>query len=93
MKTHLSKELKKKYGYRSFGLRKGDTVKILRGKFRGKEGVVEKVVGDKVFIENINVEKQEGKRVNVPIHISNLVITKMVLEDKKRKAKIEVKKK
>ncbi len=93
MRAHLSKELREKYGYRSFGLRKGDTVKIVRGKFRGKEGVVEKVSGDKIYLENIKIEKQEGKRVPVPIHVSNVIITKLVLEDKKRKEKLEVKKK
>jgi large subunit ribosomal protein L24 len=92
-KAHLSKELREKYGYRSFGVRKGDTVKVMRGKFRGKTGVVERVVGDKLYIDGIKVEKQEGKMVNVPIHVSNVEIIKMVLEDKKRKAKLEAKKK
>ncbi len=92
-KAHLSKELREKYGYRSFGLRKGDTVRIMRGKFRGKTGVVERVKGDKIYIEGIKVEKQEGKMVEIPIHVSNVEIIKMVLEDKKRKAKLEAKKK
>lgn len=92
-KAHLSKELREKYGYRTFGLRKGDTVKIMRGKFKGKSGVVEKVDGDNIYIENIKVEKQEGKMVNIPIHVSNIEITKLTLDDKKRKAKLEAKKK
>ena len=92
MKVHLSKELKEKYGKRNFGLRKGDTVKIVRGKMKGKEGVIEKISGEYVYIENLKVEKQEGKRVPVPIHASNLIIKKLVLEDKKRKEKLGVKK-
>ncbi len=89
----MSKELREKYGYRSFGLRKGDTVRIMRGKFKGKVGVVERVKGDKIYIEGVKVEKQEGKMVEVPIHVSNVEITKLVLDDKKRKAKLEAKKK
>ena len=92
MKVHLSKELKQKYGIRSFGLRKGDTVKVVRGKMKGKEGVVEKISKDYVYIENLKVEKQEGKRVPIPVRASNLVIKKLVLEDKKRKEKLGEKK-
>ena len=93
MKVHLSKELKEKHKIRKFGLRKGDTVKIVRGKMKGKEGIVEKISGDYVYVENLKVEKQEGKRVPVPIHASNLIIKKIILEDKKRKEKIGVKNK
>ncbi len=89
----MSKELKEKYGYRSFGLRRGDTVKIMRGKFKGKTGVVERVRDDKIYIDGIKVEKQEGKMVEVPIHASNVEIIKLTLDDKKRKAKLEAKKK
>ena len=93
MKVHLSKELKEKHKIRRTNIRKGDTVKVIRGKMKGKEGVVEKVSGDYVYIENLKVEKQEGKRVSIPIHASNLILKKIVLEDKKRKEKLGVKKK
>lgn len=91
--VHLSKELRAKYKMRSFGLRKGDEVKIVRGKFKGKVGRVEKVVPKKsqVFIEGIQIQKADGTNTKVPIHPSNLVITGLDLSDKLRKAKIEIK--
>ena len=36
LSANLSKELRKKYGKRSMVVRKGDVVKICRGKFRKK---------------------------------------------------------
>ena len=54
--VHLSKELRAKYKLRTFGLRKGDEVKVMRGKFKGKVGKVEKIVPKKakVFIIRYN---------------------------------------
>ena len=91
--VHLSKGLRDKYKLRSFGLRKGDEVKILRGKFKGKVGKVEKVVSKKsqVFIEGIQAQKADGTNTKVPIHPSNLMITGLDLSDKLRKAKVEIK--
>ena len=40
MGSHLSKELRKKYGTRSVRIRKGDEVKIMIGKFKGKTGKI-----------------------------------------------------
>jgi len=84
--SNLSKELRKKYGKRSLPLRKGDTVNIMRGKFKNKKG---KVIGvklkmQKIEIEGIQVKKQDGSKVNVPLRPSNLQITELNLEDKKR---------
>jgi len=84
--SNLSKELRKKYGKRSLPLRKGDLVKIMRGKFRSKKG---KIIGvklktQKIEIEGIHVKKQDGSKVNVPLKPSNLQIIELNLEDKKR---------
>jgi len=40
---HLSKELKQRYKIRSFPLRKGDEVEIMRGKFKKKHGKITRV--------------------------------------------------
>ena len=37
MRVNLSKELRKKYGKRNIGIRKGDVVKVMRGKFKKKD--------------------------------------------------------
>jgi large subunit ribosomal protein L24 len=89
--VHLSKELRTKYGIRSLQLRKGDTVKICRGQYKGKIGKVEEIFlkKTKVFVEGIDVVKKEGSKSRVPLNPSNLMITSLVLEDKKRKLKVE----
>lgn len=83
---HLSKELKKEYGKRSFPIRKGDEVKIMRGEFKGREGKVMRVDYKKyrVYIEGITKKRAVGTEYNVPIHPSNLTIIKLNLGDKKR---------
>jgi len=89
--AHLSKELIKKYNRRSIPLRKGDTVKILRGNFKKQIGKIEKVnlKRTKVFIENIQQIKRDGTKAYYPLHPSNLLITSLNLDDKKRKQILE----
>ena len=84
--TNLSKELRKKYGRRNIELRKGDLVKILRGKFKKKQGKVIRIKTKslKVYIENIQVKKREGSKIDVPVKASNLQIIELNAEDKKR---------
>ena len=82
----MSKELRKKYGKRSIQLRKGDTIKIMRGKFRGKQGKVtdikQKIFG--ISVEGIQRKKQDGSKVNVKLQPSNLQIIELNTEDSKR---------
>ena len=93
MHTHLSSELKKKYLTRNIQLKTGDKVKILRGLSKKKEGKVEKInlKKERVFITGIEKIKKEGTKLLVPFHPSNLMITELNLDDKKRKQKLETK--
>jgi len=102
MGANLSKELRKKYGKRSFPVRKEDEVKIMRGKSKGKTGKISVVESAKyrVAIEGIQRKKKDGTKINMFFHCSNLQITKLNLDDRKRlkslergvnKKKIEVK--
>ena len=96
LSVNLTKELRKKHERRNIVVRKGDTVKIMRGKFKKKQGKVTEVqmkIG-KIFIEGIQTQKQDKSMVNVPLRASNLQIIELNLEDKKRadKLKTEVKK-
>ncbi len=86
MSANLSKELRKKYRKRSFPLRKGDMVKIMRGKFRKKTGKIITVNGKKmnVEIEGMQIKKQDGSKVNVKFNPQLLQITELNLEDRKR---------
>lgn len=94
LSVNLSKDLRKKIGKRNIIVRKGDKVKIMRGKFKGKTGKIEKVFTklSKVFVEGINVKKQEGSMVNVKLTPSNLQIIELYEDDKKRFGKKEQKK-
>lgn len=84
--SNLSKELRKKYDKRSLSLRKGDIVKIMRGKFKNKKGKIMRVMLklSKVIIEGIQIKKIDGSKVDVKIEPSNLQIIELNLEDKKR---------
>jgi large subunit ribosomal protein L24 len=88
LSVNLSKPLRKKVNKRNIVVRKGDIVKIMRGKFKGKSGKVEKVLikYEKVYIEKISVKKSDGSQSNVPLKPSNLQIIELK-EDKKRFAK------
>jgi large subunit ribosomal protein L24 len=68
-------------------LKKGDTVRVITGKDRGKEGVVERVMpkDDKVIVSGVNTasKHQRARRANeqggiidrdMPIHVSNVML-------------------
>jgi large subunit ribosomal protein L24 len=86
LSTNLSKELRKKFKIRNIEVRKGDTVKIMRGKFKKKTGkIIEvNVKISKVKIEGIQVKKQDGSKANVRLWPSNLQIIELNTDDKKR---------
>ena len=87
----LSKDLHKKYGKRSIRVVEGDSVKIVRGEYKGVDGKISKVSAQKstVAIEGIKKEKTKGDKFDVYIHTSNLLVTSLNSEDKWRMAKIE----
>ena len=93
--VNLSKELRKKHEKRNIAVRKGDVVKVMRGKFKGKQGKITgvKLKISKVVIEGIQVKKMDGSKVNVRLQPSNLQIIELNLEDKKRIKKLKVTKK
>ena len=93
VKSHLSKDLMKKYSTRSIQLKKGDKVKILRGQFSGKTGKVKKInlKLSKIYIEGVESFKKDGNKSFYPIHASNLLILELMTEDKKRFKTLNVK--
>jgi len=93
MRVHLSKELRKKYEKRNIGLKKGDRVTILRGQFKKKSGKVERIDLKKsaVYVTGIELIKKDGSKVLLHMDPSNLMITELNLEDKKRTQTLEKK--
>ena len=90
MSAALSTELKAKYHVRSMPVRKDDEVSVVRGTYKGREGKVMQCYRKKwvIHIERITREKVSGATVQVGIHPSKCVITKLKL-DKDRKALLE----
>src|SRR2546427_252106 len=88
--SHLAPEIhdkSKAHLPRALPVRKGDTVRIMRGGFRGKEGKVVSVdrVHGTVVIEGITIEKVDEKKVARPLHASNLLIVRMDDTDPSRR--------
>ena len=90
--SSLSPELREKYRRRSLKPRTGDSVRIVRGEFKGIEGKVTGVDPGQgtVNVEGVTREKIKGGTSPVPISSSNVVLTAVTTEDKQRKAKLEV---
>lgn len=91
--ANLSDNLRKDYGRKSVGIVKGDSVKIMRGEYKGVEGKVEKINAHmgRLSIEGVQREKIKGGQVKVQIHASNVQITSLHLDDEKRKKKLQEK--
>ncbi len=91
LSAHLSDELATKYGRRSFPVAKGDTVKVVRGDFKGHTGKIAEIDLKRgtVKVEGVLITKADGKRVMRPIHPNNLIITKLNLTDPVRRRKLE----
>ena len=84
--SHLGKSLRAEYKKRSVPLRKGDEVIVMRGEHRKKSGKVSRVDRKKykVYVEGIKTKKVSGQEVEIPFDSSNLIISKLILEDKER---------
>jgi large subunit ribosomal protein L24 len=91
LSAHLSKELKQKYNTRSFPVRKGDEVEIMRGKFKKRKGKISRVDYNKykIYVEGMTAKRTTGTDYQVPIHPSKVRITNLSLEDKKRVKSLE----
>jgi len=88
----LHEDLQAEYGIKRMTIRNGDSVLVVRGEFRDMEGKVSKVDRQKaqLFIEGASIEKSSGTTFDIPIHPSNVILTKIeVKKDKWRKKIIE----
>jgi large subunit ribosomal protein L24 len=90
----LSKELQKKYTKKSIRIVKGDSIRIVRGEFKGVDGKISKILVQKssIAIEGVKKEKTKGDKFDVQIHSSNVIVTGLNSEDKWRISKLEGKK-
>ena len=91
LRSQLSEELRKKYSKKNVRVVEGDTVKIVRGEFKGVDGKISKVLtqSNSVAIEGVKKEKTKGDKFDVYIHTSNLQVTNLNTDDKWRISKLE----
>jgi large subunit ribosomal protein L24 len=94
MAAPLSPELVKSKGVKSLPVRKGDTVRVVRGDHLGFEGKINRVDLKKyrIFLEGLTREKVDGTNIFVAVHPSKVMIRNLKLDDKWRKAVVEFKK-
>ncbi len=91
LSSTLSKELREKYKRRSMPVRKGDKIKIMVGEFKGSLGEITNVDlrEYKIYVEGIRSKKADGTEIEKAIDPSNIMITDLFLEDKKRREILE----
>ena len=82
MGSLLDKPLRKTHGRRSIEVVKGDEVKVMRGKFKGKQGKVGTVdiKHTRIQIDGIQRSKAGGDKIETWFHPSNVKI--IILNDK-----------
>ena len=87
MSAPLSNELASSRGVKTLPVRKGDTVRIMRGDNKGFEGKVSRVALKeyRIYMEGLTREKVDGTNIFLPIHPSKIQIRNLNLDDKWRK--------
>jgi large subunit ribosomal protein L24 len=87
MSAPLSSDLAASRGAKTLPVRKGDTVRILRGDNKGFEGKVSRVALKeyRIYIEGLTREKVDGTNIFLPIHPSKVQIRNLNLDDNWRK--------
>src|SRR3972149_1540780 len=93
MAAPLSPELASK-GAKTLPVRKGDSIRIMRGDHKGFEGKISRVdlKNYRIYVEGLTREKVDGTAVFVSVHPSKVMIRKLNLDDKWRKGIVERKK-
>lgn len=84
--VNLSETLREELGTRSINLNLGDRVKVMRGDRKGAEGIVSNIDRDdqKVYVNGLEVTRQDGSTSEVPFRPSNLQAQALNLEENDR---------
>lgn len=93
--AHIDKALRQRLGVgvRAVQISKGDTVRVVSGKNRGKSGKITRVDMRKgrVYIDSLKRKNAKGKEFDVPTASSSVYITDLNLADRYRADKLKVK--
>jgi ribosomal protein uL24 len=92
MSVPLSRQLRTRFKTRSTPLRKGDTVRVRSGSFKGREERVAKVDrrSYSVTLDNVTLKTAGEKLKPLPLRPSHLVITRLNLADPWRRRSLRV---
>jgi large subunit ribosomal protein L24 len=87
----LSPSLKTQYGTRTLTVVENDTVSVTKGDRKLAEGKVLRVDTNdgKLYIEGITRTRLDGSTVQIPVRAENVMLTKLNLDDDRRKAILE----
>ena len=87
MSCHLVKALRDQHKIRALPIKRGDEVKILKGKAKGKSGKVVQVYRKRnvIYVDKVNREKQNGQTVFLPIKPCYCVIEKLLINKDRTK--------
>jgi large subunit ribosomal protein L24 len=91
VRAPLSKELRNTYQVRNVRVRVGDTVKVMRGTYKGLEGKVTRVYvkEGRLAIEGLTRQTSRGRTVPIKVHASKVMVVGLNLDDKIRKERLE----
>ncbi len=91
MVAPLTKEAREKYGVKRMPIRKGDTVIIRKGRFKGVVGKVIELIPEKfkIYVEGATLRRAGGSIAYYPIYPWNVAIVELDLSDPKRKEILE----
>jgi len=95
MVAPLTRDARERYGVRRMPIRKGDTVRIIKGRFKGIVGKVVEVIPKKfkIHVEGATIKRSGGSVVYYPIYVWNVAIEELDLSDPKRREILERKRK
>ncbi len=83
MTARLTRELQLKHRRKRLGVIKGDSVRVMRGEFKGVEGEVTAIdtKTGRLSIDGVTREKADGSTMFYPIHPSKVELTKLQEKD------------
>lgn len=88
--AHLAPNLRAKYSTASITVREGDTVKVMRGGFRGLTGRINRASLKKglVYVDGAERIRKDGTKSFMPLRPSNLLVIEAAIDDKRRIASL-----
>lgn len=92
VRANLDHELRDELGTRTIGIRRGDRIEIMRGDRKGASGIVTTVdrQEERVYVNGITVERQDGAESEIPLRPSNVQIVALNIDDLERLEKYDV---